>query len=72
MMKVFLDIDIGNREAYDRDLHAHRVTADYLRDVGSQVTLCLPITLPPIAASDVNFYLKHMSCSTAFLLLLKT
>ena len=71
MMKVFLDIDIGNREAYDRDLHDHRVTAEYLRDVGSQVILCLPITLPPIAACDISFYLNHMSCSTAFLLLLK-
>ena len=72
MMKVFLDIDIGNREAYDRELHAYRVTADYLRDVGSQVILCLPITLPPIAASDISTYFKHMSCSTAFILLLKT
>ncbi|CAK0784765.1 hypothetical protein CVIRNUC_007969 [Coccomyxa viridis] len=43
MMKAFLDIDIGNREAYDRDLHDHRVTAEYLRDVGSQYGLSPPL-----------------------------
>jgi hypothetical protein len=38
-MKVFLDIDIGDREAYRRDLAAYRVTADFLEQVGSQVMM---------------------------------
>ncbi len=36
-MRVFLDIDIGDRETYDREVAAHKVTADYLESVGSQV-----------------------------------
>ena len=38
-MKVFLDIDIGDREAYSRDLAAYRVTAEFLEQVGSQVMM---------------------------------
>ncbi|CAL5223217.1 g5694 [Coccomyxa viridis] len=38
-MRVFLDIDIGDREAYDREGAAHKVTADYLTSVGSQYGL---------------------------------
>lgn len=38
-MKVFLDIDIGDREAYRRDLAAYRVTAEFLEQVGSQVMM---------------------------------
>lgn len=40
-MKVFLDIDIGDREAYSRDLAAYRVTAEFLEQVGSQVMRCI-------------------------------
>lgn len=36
-MKVFLDIDIGDREAYARDLAAYQTTAEFSRLVGSQV-----------------------------------
>ena len=36
-MRVFLDIDIGDREACDRELAANKATADYLASVGSQV-----------------------------------
>ena len=38
-MRVFLDIDIGDRETYDRKVAAHKITADYLTSVGSQVTI---------------------------------
>ena len=68
MMNLFLDIEIGNREAYDRDLHAYRVTADYLRHVGYQVVLYLPrpAMLPPIAARYIETYVTYIACSTAY------
>ncbi len=36
-MKVFLDIDIGDRDEYNKVAAAHEVTAEYLALVGSQV-----------------------------------
>ena len=64
-MKVFLDIEIGDREAYSRDLAAYRVTAEFLEQVGSQVMRCINgmHTLPCVLLLG-TLILTRIFCST--------
>ena len=72
-MKVFLDIEIGDRGAYDRELNAYRVTADYLRLLGSQVIPYLPrpAMMPPMATDIIGTIIRRIACSTAYTLPLR-